>query len=331
MTQRAARVHRLRLCLPILLAVTLLPAALAACGGSAATPGAGPRSSPLERVDLTALPIRRASVGDVTLAYRVLGRGRPLVMIMGLGGTMDVWDPRLLAYLAREYTVVIFDNRGMGDSTAPPGPFTIEQMAADTAGLMQRLGYGHYAVLGFSMGTLVAQELALRHQREVQALVLCAATPGGRQAILPPGMGGRQEGGRPGPANLAAQLAAMLSLEESLFPEDWRRQHPDYRSLVPMPKGIVAVRGFGRQIGAMAAWRGSWQRLPRLHVPTLLVAGVEDELTPARNAQRMVGRIPAASLVQFRDAGHGLMYQYPAALARTVAWFLEQLGYDGGR
>jgi len=221
----------------------------------------------------------------------------------------------------------------MGRSSDGRRPLTIETMADDTARLMRALGYDAYAVLGFSMGSLVAQEVALRHPRQVEALVLYATTPGGRQADL----GGMEDWSvAPYPSTGAGAQSSpssgppagnLFDLARRLFPEEYRRAHPDYLQLVPMPRSLLDLRGFPRQIGALAAWRGSWSRLPRLDLPVLLIAGTEDELTPPVNAERMAVRIPGSWLVRMRGGGHGTMYQYPADMARVVDTFLDVSGY----
>ena len=96
--------------------------------------------------------VERAAVGDINIAYRVLGQGDPIVLIMGYSSTMDMWDPLFLDSLSSKYRVIIFDNRGMGNTTAPPGNFSIAQVANDTAGLLTALGIEKYHVLGWSMG-----------------------------------------------------------------------------------------------------------------------------------------------------------------------------------
>src|SRR5690242_21630573 len=95
---------------------------------------------------------RHVSVGDLDVAYRVLGRGEPLLLVTGLGATMDLWDSTFLDALAAHYTVVVFDNRGMGGTTAPPASFTIEQLADDAEDLIRALGLARAHVLGYSMG-----------------------------------------------------------------------------------------------------------------------------------------------------------------------------------
>ena len=107
------------------------------------------------------------------------------MLIMGYGSTMDMWDPHFLENLSSEYRVIVFDNRGMGNTTAPPGNFSIAQFANDTAGLMTALGIEKAHVLGWSMGSFVASELALRHPEKVNKIILYAADCGGKEAVAP--------------------------------------------------------------------------------------------------------------------------------------------------
>jgi pimeloyl-ACP methyl ester carboxylesterase len=333
----------------VALAVLLALATIAgACSGPAAPPPSGtasgatsPNNEPsaaASAVADAALPVHSTRVADVRLAWCSLGTGPPLVLIMGLGGTLDVWSPPFLRALSRDYTIIVFDNRGMGRSADGRRPVTIETMADDTASLMRKLGYREYGVLGFSMGSLVAQEVALRFPGRVRALVLYATTPGGREAVLDAraGSGAGEAGGTPdgsaaSPApqpSAGTAVASLFDLARRLFPEEYRRAHPNYLDLVPKPRSLSDVRGFGRQIGALAAWRGSWTRLPRLRMPVLLLSGAEDELTPPVNAVRMATRIPQSWLVRIAGGGHGVMYQYPQRVARVVTTFLSVNGYE---
>src|SRR3954453_5359000 len=123
------------------------------------------------------------AVGDAELAYPVLGQGEPLLLIQGFRATMDDWDPTLLDALAAHYLVVVFDNRGMGRSTAPPEPFDVRRLADDAAGLLGALGLARVSVMGYSMGGFVAQELALAYPERVQRLVLLSTSCGGAESV----------------------------------------------------------------------------------------------------------------------------------------------------
>ncbi len=253
-------------------------------------------------------------VGDIRMAYWTYGEGYPLVMIMGYSGTMDMWDPHVITALAAQYQVIVFDNRGMGKTTAGTAAFSIEQFADDTAGLMDMLGIDQAHVLGFSMGTEIAQELVLRHPEKVNKLILYAADC--QVDMFPPA------------PEVEAQLFDPNVSDETLlslmFPEDWLQANADYISRVF--SGVTetsSTRNIQRQVEAMDNWCGSCDRLSAINSPTLLITGSEDILTPPENAYMMAEKITGVTLVEVAGAGHGLMYQYPAEFAAIILNFLD--------
>lgn len=260
---------------------------------------------------------KKVRVGDIDISYRMFGQGYPLVLIMGFSGTMDIWDSKVLKELSARYKVLIFDNRGMGETTAPPGDFSIRQFADDTAGLMDALKIKHAHVLGWSMGSYIAQELVLNRPDKVNKLVLYATDCQGSQAIQP----------RPEILNKLYGISSDTEEIEKerfelLFPEQWLKKHPDFYKKFPRPKEPVNLKNIARQIKAMGQF-SSYDRLPQIKRPTLIITGTEDVLTPSANSQILVNRIPGAQLVQFKGGGHGLMYQYPDKFTRTLIDFLE--------
>lgn len=253
-------------------------------------------------------------VGDIRMAYWTYGEGYPLVMIMGYSGTMDMWDPNVITALASQYQVIVFDNRGMGKTTASTVLFSIEQFADDTAKLMDVLGIDQSHLLGFSMGTEIAQELVLRHPEKVNKLILYAADC--QVDMFPP----------------SPEVKALLfdpdvsdeTLLSLMFPEDWLQAHADYVSKVF--SGVTetsSARNIQRQADAMDNWQGSCDRLAAINSPTLLITGSEDILTPPENSYMMAESIPVVTLVEVVGAGHGLMYQYPEEFAAIVLNFLD--------
>ena len=167
--------------------------------------------------------VESVSVGDINIAYRVLGQGDPIVLIMGSSSTMDMWSPRFLDNLSSKYKVIIFDNRGMGNTTAPPGNFSIAQFANDTAGLMAALGIEKAHIMGWSMGSFVAQELAIRYPERVNKIILYAGDCGGKEAVMP------------SPQVLKDLTNTSGSPEERgmrlfnlLFPKDWLSKQPAF-------------------------------------------------------------------------------------------------------
>ncbi len=262
--------------------------------------------------------IQKANVNEIEMAYKVFGEGEPLVLIMGYGSAMDLWPPRFLDELSPSYKVVVFDNRGMGYSTAPPGNFSIEEMADDVAGLLDFLEIEEAHVLGWSMGSLVAQEVALRHPEKVNKLVLYASNCGGSEAV------------QPAPEVLEVLTNTTGTPEEVgmrlfglLFPPEFLRENPEFYREFPMPTEPSHPENMGRQAEAVGSWNGSCDRLHQIECPVLLVAGTEDVITPPDNSLIMAERIPGSWLVRFEGAGHGLMYQYPERLASLVSAFLE--------
>ncbi len=222
--------------------------------------------------------IHKVTDGDIDEPYRVYGSGYPLIMVMGYSGTQDTWDPTFLDDLAKEYKVITFDNRGMGETTAGTREFTIPQFADDTAGFMDALGIQKANVFGWSMGTYISQELVLNYPQKVDRLVLNAADPGGPQAI------------QPTPDTLAKLTDTSGTPEERgmrlmplLFPQEWISQKKNLEyvketlgtSTLPSPAESV-----NKQTQATANWQGTWDRLPTIESQTMLATGMEDVLTP---------------------------------------------------
>src|SRR4051794_18504846 len=110
------------------------------------------------------------------------GSGDPILLIMGLGASLEAWD-RLAPILATRYRTILFDNRGVGRSDVPPGPYSLETMADDAAAVLDAAGVKSAHVIGISMGGMIAQELALRHPSRVRRLILGCTSCGGREAV----------------------------------------------------------------------------------------------------------------------------------------------------
>ncbi len=267
---------------------------------------------------LDELPTRMIHVGDIDIAYKVFGEGDPLLLIMGYSGTMDLWAPDILRELASQYKVIIFDNRGMGKTTASDTNFTIELFADDTRGLLDALGIKRAHVLGWSLGTYIAQELTLRHPDKVEKLILYAGDCGGKEAIYPsPEILGILRDARPSSRERGLELLATL------FPQQWLKEHPDPRTYFPKVTETSSPDNIGRQYQAWQNWQGTYSRLSKIAQPTLLITGANDINTPWQNSLMMVDLIPGVWLVQFKGGGHGLMYQYPKKFSRIVLTFLD--------
>jgi pimeloyl-ACP methyl ester carboxylesterase len=267
------------------------------------------------------IPIKKVHVGDIDVAYKVFGKGDPILLLSGSNAVMDQWDPAILRDLSSNHTVIIFDHRGVGNTTAGTQPFSMIQFANDTAGLLDALNIQKADVLGYSMGSFVAQQLTLLHPEKVNRLILYAASCGGEQAIPE----------SPDVANIFSDVANnrlqdITKFLSVIFPQSWIQSHPN--SLAPpMSKEIVPNDTKIQQDNVVKEWfatnwSGVCDQLSKITVPTLLVAGTEDVAVPANNSLIIAQKIPGAWLVQFREAGHGLMYQYPEELSTALQTFL---------
>ncbi|MEI6293790.1 MAG: alpha/beta hydrolase [Methanomicrobiales archaeon] len=267
---------------------------------------------------LTEKDVKTVEVNGITLAYRVIGSGYPLLLINGFASTMDTWNPPVLAMLAGYFKVIIFDNRGTGYSSSSEEPFSITLFADDTRALMEALHISRAHVLGLSMGASVAQELVLAKPELVNRLILVAGTFGGDKAerML-------QEtwvtlaDKRGSPVDLANRMFSLL------FPGDWLATHDPWQ-YCPEVHETTSVECAGRQAEAFTGWPGSYDRLPGIRCPVLVISGTEDVIIPAKNAGLLAERIPGARCVFISGAGHGLQYQLPEDLGREIIRFLTE-------
>ena len=269
-------------------------------------------------VDPEKIKTQFAQVNDTTIGYKILGSGYPLVMITGYSATMDMWDARVLNKLAQHYKVIIFDNRGMGASTASNKDFSIKLFAEDTAGLLKALNIKKANILGFSMGTNIALELTLKYPDMVNKLILYAGDCGGKESV------------RPTPENMQKLTDTSGTPEERgkrllglLLPEKWLEDNPDPRKYLPKPTENISLAVVDRQTKAMITWEGCYGGLSKIIQPVLLITGTEDIIRPPGNSLVLANRIPLTWLVQIKSGGHSLMYQYPKKFSRVILTFLD--------
>jgi pimeloyl-ACP methyl ester carboxylesterase len=258
--------------------------------------------------------MKTADVNGITLAYQEIGSGHTLILINGFASPMDTWNPPVLSRLARYFRVIIFDNRGTGYSSAPDIPFTIPLFAADTVALMDALGISRAYVLGLSMGASIAQELVLTCPEYVERLVLVAGTCGGDEMVPMDKAAWERLSDKTG-TDIANRMFSVL------FPEDWLASHDPWQ-YCPEVNEITTGENAARQADALASWEGSYDRLPEIRCPVLVVTGTKDVVIPPENAAVLADRIPGARLTRIPGAGHGLQYQCPEEFARKITEFL---------
>lgn len=259
-------------------------------------------------------------VADIRMGYRIFGSGYPLLLIMGYGSTMNLWESSLINKLASQFKVIIFDNRGIGSSSIGKKAFSIEQLSEDTAGLIDALGIQQAHVIGWSMGALIAQELVLRYPAKVNKLILYSAFCSGE--MFPPS------------SEIMKQLTDMTGTPQergmrfigALFPDPWLQNNSKrIGEIFFHPMGNIPEETVGKQAEAIAAWKGSCDRLGEIRSPVLLITGAEDCLVVPQNSHLMSDKIRYSQLVLIENSGHGLMFQYPEIFCEQLFGFLEKI------
>ncbi len=257
--------------------------------------------------------------GDVRLVYEVRGSGEPLLMIHGLGYDRFGWGP-LPDLLAESFRVVLMDNRGVGESDAPEGPYNVQQLADDAIAVLDAEGIERTHLFGVSLGGYIAQELALTHPHRFDRLVLCSTAPGGTRSIPMPARGLEAFGRFP---TLGREEGLRLMVENSLG-DRAVRERPELVDEVFAYRLSNAPTLAGWQAQAYAgATFDAFDRIPDIALPTLILQGTGDNVVDPRNADLLSERIPGARVELFPDCGHLLVWEEGPAIAATVKEFLQ--------
>jgi pimeloyl-ACP methyl ester carboxylesterase len=256
------------------------------------------------------------SVGDVELWVEQRGAGPDVLLLAGLSDSLEAWMFQL-GGLADRYRLTAFDNRGAGRSPLPPDGFTVREMADDAAGVLRELGVRNAHVAGFSGGSAIAQELALRHPDVVRSLVLMS-TWGRADTYFRTMVDSWEWLAETAPSERAMLEAFFLWIYTARAHEDGTvAQIIDEALAFPHPQ---SPEGFRRQL---AAWRphDTLDRLHQISVPTLVVAGELDLGTPPRLGQAVAERIPGAEFVVLAGEAHQPFQERPDEFNALVASF----------
>jgi pimeloyl-ACP methyl ester carboxylesterase len=271
-----------------------------------------------------------AKVGSIDLYYEEHGTGDPLLLIMGLAADSTAWIFQI-PDLARRYRTIVFDNRGVGRSSKPPGPYTIHRMADDAAGLLDAVGVGRAHVVGVSMGGMIAQELALRHPERVRGLVLACTFPEPdvdteRQRAFSLGQfGGRVSAS--GETQIDVSAIDPFTFFQHMLPMVFNQSYID-RELPKLLQifGGALQYGFSLEaiLGQVQAVMGhkATDRLHRITAPTLVITGDADLLVSPANSEVLARSIPGAKLVKVPGGSHGFNFETPDIFNREVLDFL---------
>lgn len=261
----------------------------------------------------------KKKIGGLELAWDDAGRGLPVVLLHAFPLDRRMWDPQRAA-LARGYRVITPDFRGHGESAVPEEDSTMERLAEDLRGLLEALRLEPVVLGGLSMGGYAAFAFLRRYPARVRALILAdtragADTEEGRQARL---------------ENAAlAERAGSAAIAERLLPKLLGAStHASNPQLVAAVREMIlstSPAGIARALRGMAARPDSTPLLAAIQVPTLVLVGEEDVLTPPAEAQAMAGAIPGAKLERIPAAGHLSNLEQPARFTPALEEFLASL------
>lgn len=279
------------------------------------------------------IPAKKAQVGDIDIAYKMSGKGDPILLISGASSDMNAWEPSTLREISSNHTVIVFDNRGVGNTTTGTKPFSIQQLANDTAGLLDALKIQKVDVLGYSLGSFVAQQLSVTHPEKVNRLILVAASCGGNESVPP----------SPQVVEFFSEMVNKSINNIPITPQDvkmilsipmgsaWMKLHPDFLESVPEAKDLfsgIPPNTIMQQTAASNQWQATnWTgvcgELTKSSIPTLVITGTDDNNVRTPNSLIIASKIPGAWLIQIKDAGHALFVQYPDKVNKVLQTFLS--------
>lgn len=259
----------------------------------------------------------------IELYYETCGSGEPLVLIAGLGYSLWMWH-RMVPLLAERFQVIAFDNRGVGESDKPAGPYTADLLAADTTGLLDALEIPQAHILGHSMGGFIAQAMALNYPERVSKLILSATNFGGPRhlpitaeamAVLTDISVDPVERFRRG---LVVSCAPGFADENPALIQEWmlyRVQNP----IQPAPYQAQMAIG----LGLLAEAACFEHRLKAVTAPTLILFGAHDKVVPPGNAELLAKEIPNSQVHILPNAGHFFPIETPEIAVAAITKFLE--------
>lgn len=260
----------------------------------------------------------KIQANGINIHYEIHGAGEPVVLIGGLGGDTFLWF-RQVPELSMHFQVIVFDNRGAGESDKPEEPYTIKMFADDTAGLLKALGIGRAHIIGASLGGLIAQEFALDYPAMVNKLVLVSTNFGGPNAIPMPKetiVEAMKHTGDP-ETDIRNSFKLFTSAE-------WQQAHPEivdeyvqWRVAHPQPGAA-----YQRQAMSVPAFNAE-ERVAQITAPTLIAHGDSDRVVPVENARMLAAKIPNSKLMIFPKGGHAFTIEMPEPFNAAVEKFLK--------
>ncbi|HMG35367.1 MAG TPA: alpha/beta fold hydrolase [Blastocatellia bacterium] len=258
---------------------------------------------------------------DVNIFWELEGKGEPVLLIMGLGYTREMWH-RIVPALSSTYSVITLDNRGVGATDRVSKPFSIANMADDAALVLDAAGVDRAHVFGISMGGMIAQELALRHSSRLRSLILGCTTCGGPEAVA----------ADPEVLEVLQARATMAPAEgvRAMVPYIYDARTPRERveeDLEIRLRTFPAAQSYLAQLRAIQSW-SSHNRLSSIGIPTLVIHGESDRLIPPENGRILARAIPGAKLSILESASHIFPTDQPAMTLELVTSFFSDCSHS---
>ena len=254
-------------------------------------------------------------IRGIDLYYETSGQGQPILFIHGLGSSTHDWELQV-TFFSKHYRAVTFDVRGHGRSENPPGPYSIPQFAADTAGLIQALGIAPAHVVGISLGGMIAFQLAADAPNLVRSLVIVNAAP---EFVVRTFQDRFQVFQRQLIVRLLGMRKMAEVLSKRLFPKP---EQDDLRRLFVDRWVENDPRAYREAMQAIVGWSVT-DRLSTVSCPTLVIAADQD-YTPVAVKEAYVAQMPRAELVVIKDSRHATPVEWPDQFNEAVAAFLSR-------
>ena len=276
--------------------------------------------------NLAALKPYYAAVQNGHIEYYRFGQGSPIVLVPGYATDVSSWNKEFLAALATQHQVIVFNNRNVGGSLIHSRHYESKSLASDTFQLIQNLKLKKPAILGISMGGMIAEQLAIDHPAQLGQLVLINTVIAGGAAVHPDPAVEQELMNMP-----HTKLGRYATAVKLFFPDNWKArmavslaverfqpahyQEKNLAAIMPLQKHLVNL-----WVHDNAAAR----KLAKLPLPVLVLNGEADIVIPPVNSDILAKTLPNARLIRWKEGGHAMIYQYPREMARAVNQFIQE-------
>ena len=281
----------------------------------------------MEWIPLFQARVQYVPAGDARIAYYVRGEGKPLLLIPGFGMNMGDWDPQLIRSLSHNHQVIVYDFRGVGLSTNGSTQISVYQMRDDVIRVLDTLGIERADIIGWSLGSVVAQEVAAAYPDRVERLVLVSTFSADRHMVP-----AADEVSDAVQNNLGGSWEELTSF---LFPQTEkgiqeknkyleRRKDGVEKKIAPNVSEVeVETKMLQEEAMAVLATQDRTSLISSIPQPTLIIAGQKDVLIPIQNARWIKSILPQATLVEVENAGHAVLFERNNQVKKTLGTFLE--------